>query len=206
MIFYNSVPPNLRFQIDDLEETWTFTNKFDFIYSRMMTGSFSDWPLVLNQAYQNLNPGGFIEIMDCIYPTKTDDDTFPENSMLRKWGELMLTGFAATGRPLDSALHSRELLEAAGFVNVVQADYKWPLNQWPKHERSKELGLWAFESLYWGIEGLSLAVFTRALRWTKEETMAFLVEVKKEIKDTKIHCYIPGRVIYGQRPMETPAA
>jgi len=28
------IPPNVTFQIDDLEEPWTFSNKFDFIYSK----------------------------------------------------------------------------------------------------------------------------------------------------------------------------
>lgn len=39
-----SLPPNLTFQIDDLEEHWDFTHTFDFIYSRTMTGSISKWP------------------------------------------------------------------------------------------------------------------------------------------------------------------
>jgi SAM-dependent methyltransferase len=37
------VPPNLRFETDDLEDHWTFKYKFDFIYSRMMTASFKNW-------------------------------------------------------------------------------------------------------------------------------------------------------------------
>jgi hypothetical protein len=38
------VPPNLTFEVDDLEAPWIFQDKFDFIYSRMMTGAFRDWP------------------------------------------------------------------------------------------------------------------------------------------------------------------
>lgn len=46
------VPPNVSFQVDDIEEPWTFRDKFDFLYARMMTGSFADWPKFFTQAYE----------------------------------------------------------------------------------------------------------------------------------------------------------
>lgn len=46
------VPPNVSFEIDDLEEPWTFSDKFDFIYSRMMTSSFADWPRFFGQSFE----------------------------------------------------------------------------------------------------------------------------------------------------------
>lgn len=39
------------------------------------------------------------------------------------------------------------------------------------------------------LEGLSMAIFTHALGWSKEEAEVFLVDVRKDIRDTKIHCY-----------------
>jgi hypothetical protein len=47
------VPPNLTFIIDDLEEDyWTCGANFDFIYSRMMTASFRDWPRFLASSFR----------------------------------------------------------------------------------------------------------------------------------------------------------
>jgi SAM-dependent methyltransferase len=46
------VPPNLSFQVDDLDGQWTFGHKFDFIYSRMMTASFEDWPRFFAQSFE----------------------------------------------------------------------------------------------------------------------------------------------------------
>lgn len=46
------VPPNARFEIDDLEEPWHFSEKFDYIHSRMMTGSFANWPRFFEQAFE----------------------------------------------------------------------------------------------------------------------------------------------------------
>jgi len=48
----HSVPPNVKFEIDDMEKPWTYTTKFDFIFSRMMTGSFSDWGVYLKQCFE----------------------------------------------------------------------------------------------------------------------------------------------------------
>jgi len=59
------VPPNVSFEIDDLEERWTFNEKFDFIHSRLMTGSFASFPAFFAQSFDALNSGGYIEV--CIF-------------------------------------------------------------------------------------------------------------------------------------------
>jgi hypothetical protein len=49
--------------------------------------------------------------------------------------------------------------------------------------------MWVFQNIEPGFEGLSMAVFTRGLGWSKEQTEVFLVGVRKDMKNTKIHCY-----------------
>jgi hypothetical protein len=51
--------------------------------------------------------------------------------------------------------------------------------------------MWMHENFSTGLSGLSMAVFTRGLGWTKEELEVFLVEVRKSMKNTKIHGYYP---------------
>lgn len=58
------VPPNCRFEVDDAEDEWVFGDKFDFIHSRYMSGSISDFPRIFATCYENLNPGGYIEFQD----------------------------------------------------------------------------------------------------------------------------------------------
>lgn len=48
----SSIPPNLSFEIDDLEASWTFREKFDLIHCRMMTGSFANWPKFFDRAFE----------------------------------------------------------------------------------------------------------------------------------------------------------
>lgn len=47
-----SVPPNISWFVDDLEEPWTFVSKFDMIYTRMLTGSIADWPKFFQQCFE----------------------------------------------------------------------------------------------------------------------------------------------------------
>jgi hypothetical protein len=48
----HSLPPNVTFEIDDAEETWTYSQKFDFVHARMMTGSFANVPKFFDQVYE----------------------------------------------------------------------------------------------------------------------------------------------------------
>lgn len=51
------------------------------------------------------------------------------------------------------------------------------------------VGMWMYENFSGGVQGLSMALFTRGLGWSAEEVEAFLVDVRKDMKDTKIHGY-----------------
>lgn len=47
----NFIPPNCRFEVDDINKEWTFPeNKFDFIHIRYMTGTVPDWTELLKKA------------------------------------------------------------------------------------------------------------------------------------------------------------
>lgn len=184
------VPPNLSFQVDDIEEPWTFSVKFDFIYSRMMTAGLASFPRFFEQSYENLTPGGWLELAD-ICPITSDDGTLKEGSAIHKWVNLLLEGTRAIGRPFDGAFKYKEQLEAQGFINVHEEVFKWPQNRWPKDKKYKELGIWTLENISTALHGLSAAVFTRVLQWSNEELDVLLAQVRNELKDTNIHSYWP---------------
>ena len=54
------VPPNTTFEIDDMEDEWTFQDdSFDYIHMRSLSGSFSDWDAILAQAYKWVSRVGY---------------------------------------------------------------------------------------------------------------------------------------------------
>lgn len=134
------IPPNVTFQVDDVEELWTFSHKFDFIYSRMMTASFTDWPKYLQQAFDALAPGGFMELADITFPIFSDDGSLTPDHALSKWSSLILEASRKAGRQCDSAKSYKRQMEDIGFTNCKEVVFKWPSNRWPKDKKIKEFG------------------------------------------------------------------
>ncbi|PGH11501.1 hypothetical protein AJ79_04876 [Helicocarpus griseus UAMH5409] len=195
------VPPNCSFEIDDLGKEWTWSRPFDYIFSRMMVGSFADFSHLATQAYQHLTPGGYLELIDGILPMASDDNTLRDGIALKKFSDLLIEASKNLGRPLDAANYHRETLLRAGFTGVTVHSYKWPTNRWPKDPKDKLVGLWTLANIGKSLEGLSMALFTRGLGWSKEKVAEFIKEVKRDFQDTKIHAYWPITVVYGQKPM-----
>lgn len=46
------MPPNVRFEIDDVEADWTYTSKFDYIHCRCMGNAIRDWPRLFRQVHE----------------------------------------------------------------------------------------------------------------------------------------------------------
>lgn len=46
------VPPNVRFEVDDVEADWTYHQPFDYIHCRCLGGAIRDWPRLVRQCYE----------------------------------------------------------------------------------------------------------------------------------------------------------
>ncbi|KAJ3456392.1 hypothetical protein MRS44_016415 [Fusarium solani] len=191
-------PPNVNFYVDDLEDDWTFSSKFDFIFSRFMTGSIRNWS-------SNLEPGGKLELMDIIYPLQSDDGTLKEEHPAYQWSVLLQEGFAGGGHPLNTALFYKDWLKDAGFVDIVEVKEKWPCSAWARDPKYKQIGMWAYENGVQALEPLSLAIFTRpkeagGLGWSIEELQLLLAGVRKDFKNLGIHMYWSIYSVYAKKP------
>ncbi|KAI8668465.1 hypothetical protein NCS55_00872700 [Fusarium keratoplasticum] len=196
------LPANLSFQVDDLEDEWTYSYKFDFIYGRMLVGSIGDWPKFFKQSFDNLNPGGWIECQDITFPAECDDGTLKKGSYIDQWSSLMIEATNVFGRGAQSAKKYKQQMIDAGFVNVTEVIYRWPTNRWPADSYYKELGFWCCHNIAGELSGLSMALFTRALGWSSEQVEVFLANVRTDMKDRRIHAWWPIHVVYGQKPEE----
>ncbi|EXJ92136.1 hypothetical protein A1O3_00686 [Capronia epimyces CBS 606.96] len=199
------VPPNVRFEVADVERPWTFSYEFDFIFSRMMTGAISNWKQLIQRCFDNLSPGGFFELQDISFNLRSDDGTLSEDSALAKWAAYMLHASVNVGSPLNSVESVKSLMIDAGFVDVVQHRYYWPQNSWPADPKLKKIGIWTYHDFTCSLSGISMALFTRGLGWTVPELETFLIDVRKDMKNTSIHAYWPMFAISGKKP-DHPAA
>ncbi|KAF2261391.1 S-adenosyl-L-methionine-dependent methyltransferase [Lojkania enalia] len=195
-----NVPPNLSFEVDDLEKDWTFSRNFDFIHCQLMIGAFQDWSRFCRQAFENLEDGGYLEVHDIDFVIKCDDGSLPTNSALVRWHNYMHDAASKAGFPLDAISHVPAMMENAGFTDIVATPIKWPINTWPKDPRFKEIGRWVMENFIWGCESMSLALFTRALGWSADEVRVFMASVRADLRNRRLHAYWNFWVIYGRRP------
>ncbi|KAF5972063.1 methyltransferase [Fusarium bulbicola] len=181
------VPPNCRFEIDDLEDDWTFKHQFDFIFIRSMIASFKSWPDIFSKAFESLEPGGYIEVQDNVYPLASDDDTI-HNTDILMWTEFMVNAADKIGRSITVASKFKPMLADAGFIDIREIKKKIPMNRWPKDPRYKALGTWSSHMLRSGLEGISMGLLTK-LGLTGDEVHVLLAEVRRDLLNTKIHGY-----------------
>ncbi|OBR02190.1 TAM domain methyltransferase [Colletotrichum higginsianum IMI 349063] len=197
------VPPNCSFELDDVEKEWTWKEPFDFIFFRNMIASFKSWPDMIAKAYENLEPGGYIELQDNMFPLFCQDGTMSEDYLPLKWTNLLVEATEKLGRPVTVAASFKQMLEDAGFVDVEEKKRMWPINPWPKDEKLRELGSWSLESAMSGIEAVSLGLFTRVLDWSPEETRVFCAYVRNEHRKIGVHAYYDVYGVWGRKPEKT---
>jgi hypothetical protein len=103
---------------------------------------------------------------------------------------MIVAGSEKSGRSWTNAAHYKRWMEEIGFEEVVEKHFYWPTNTWAKGRYFKQLGMYVQEDLLIGLEGMSLKVMG-VIGWSAEQVWPFLEEVRKDIKDTSIHAYIP---------------
>ncbi|RYO95785.1 hypothetical protein DL763_003565 [Monosporascus cannonballus] len=164
------VPTNCDFVIDDATQEWSFHQRFDYIHSRALTMGIADWDKFVDQAYNYLQPGGFLELQGL-------DDSVKEGSALWTWGRKIQVVCETLGIDVAASLKHDDRMRQRGFqkVNMARKD------------------------LYEGIDGISKKLFLMAGD-SEEEVDAFIARCKEEVMDPTIHVCMPLDVIWGQRP------
>lgn len=198
------VGPNCRFDVDDFEQEWTFgSERFDMVHGRFLMGSISSHANLYKKIYDSLKPGGWFEIVELECGTFSDDGTVAPDSPSNKWWAWLEEAFDKIGKPIPKIDAFPGLFEDAGFTNVRSRMVKRPVNDWPKDPRMKEIGRYSCLNFLEGLEGFTMAPFTRVLGWTPEEAQVLIAQVRKETVTRKFHGWQKGVVCYGQRPLST---
>jgi SAM-dependent methyltransferase len=184
------VPPNCEFLIDDCEQDWIFHHQFDYIHTRALVAAVKDWDRFFEQAYANLKPGGYLECQDVAFPIRClDPGVTAENSPLIRWSELFIEAAKKIGVDGTGPRHFTPKLRNAGFVNVNLKMHKWPVGKWAKGAKFKLLGRYVYEDLMDWLPSSSLRLFTRVLKWSREELEVFLSQCRAEARRKDRHYY-----------------
>ncbi|KAF6812090.1 methyltransferase [Colletotrichum sojae] len=185
------VPPNVKFEIDDVESTWVGEKKFDYIFCRYMACSIRDWPRLVRNIYNNLNPGGWAEFEDVSVEYYSDDGSYTPEHATYVWNKALVKALKDMGRePSPGPQLEGWVREHGGFDRVCHEQIKCPIGLWPKDEHFKEVGMINVASIIEGLEGFSLRVLCGVLGRTKEEVLVELASVRKELKTNAFHALL----------------
>lgn len=197
------VPPNLKFEIEDCTQEWTFRqDTYDFVHMRILIGSISDWSALFNEAYKTLKPGGWVESLETSPHVLSDDGSVGEGSAMSQWGNIYVDAGKKIGRSftiLDDDIQ-RKCMEEAGFVDIRTIDGKAPIGSWPRDKKLKEIARFSQAALFADIEGYVLFMANQVLGWTKEEVTVYCARLRQEIRSGQPHPYYKYRVAYGRKP------
>ena len=123
------IPPNCRFEVDDYEAPWSYSQPFDFIHGRELEGFVRDYDHLFTQALTNLKPNGWFEIASIEVISTSDDGTHHKAKCLMEAVENMHTAANEFGKSMTTVNTWKSRMEKAGFVNVHEDIYKvYPLS------------------------------------------------------------------------------
>ncbi|KAL8928918.1 MAG: hypothetical protein Q9172_000670, partial [Xanthocarpia lactea] len=185
------VPDNVRFEIDDCEaKFWTWPeNYFDYIHSRFMIASIGNWASMIRKAYKHIKPGGYFELQELDCRFVSDDNTLLDSHNLTYWSHLITEAATKYNRPIPRYTDYLHWFEKAGFTDIRQVIFKCPTNPWPKNKILKEVGKFQLLAQTGGLEGVSLGLLTRGLKWKAEEVKVLMAKIRPELRDRAIHSY-----------------
>jgi SAM-dependent methyltransferase len=221
------VPPNLKFYVDDFEQPWEFGDgeKFDMIHWRSLCGSTGDWPKLYKRAYNNLKPGGYLEVQEYDAWVFSDDDKpLVKAPWTLDWVSKLSEVSTQFQKPLNVGRFQKQWMVDAGFEGVdeliVKVSHRHlsflftvlmsrllqvPIGTWAKDAKLKELG--GFERVHMteSVEAHSMALFTRVLGYSLDQANVLFSMVRRDFNDRSLHLYTVYRFIYGRRPESDPA-
>ncbi|KAL9000018.1 MAG: hypothetical protein Q9169_001263 [Polycauliona sp. 2 TL-2023] len=197
---YDRVPPNVRFEVDNVEEDWTYHQPFDFIHCRMMGNAIRDWPRLNRQCFEHTRPGGWVEFIDLDLTWTSPDGSLNESHASKKFNNEFIRASREANIESCPGLYLEGWMKDAGFKDVKAERFIWPVGTWPKDKHLKEVGAWNYLQIMEGLEAFTYALFTRNLGMSKAEVEVICANIRKEIKNPKMHAMFHLHVAYGQKP------
>ncbi|KAJ4863115.1 methyltransferase domain-containing protein [Trichoderma breve] len=199
------VPPNCIFHIEDAQLEWTYPPEhFDFIHIRALYGSISDWSELYKQAFTAMKPGGWIEDFEFNITLMSDVPEVRDDPkhIFKRWSEVFTEAGERMGRTLliGTGGQMRKLMQEAGFINVVEKNYKVPSGKWSSDPVLKEVGAYNLAFLDESLEGFALFMLKEIMDWDYIEVQVFVSEMRKAINNPKIRPYYILTNVFARKP------
>ncbi|KDN72361.1 putative methyltransferase domain-containing protein [Colletotrichum sublineola] len=168
------VPPNVKFEVDDVESPWLYpANHFDYIHSRHTVMAIKDWPVLFQRSFEHLKAGGWIELQEIHHcPMSASRNPLSAAHPVAQYWGYVSQGLSNLGIDLNAAAGSRlpNMMREAGFINMTERVFHVPIGTWPRNRVLKTVGMYWRTILLDGLQAIALGPFTRGLQWSAEQT------------------------------------
>ena len=105
--------------------------------------------------------------------------------------EYVNTMAGATKYSFLTPMFYKQMMEDVGFEDIKEVRHELPMNSWPKEKLQKEIGICTLLFLDLTLERHAMRAMTRN-GMTKEEVIALACAARKDLRNRRIHGYIPG--------------
>lgn len=159
----------MRFFVEDAAGDWA-DDDLDYVHTRCTAGCWADMrSQVVQQAFDKLRPGGYLETQEMDpYITSDDGTVTPEHGFFQWVAEMNRVSNLA-GRPCHITPDLRQWYADAGFVDVEERVIKVPINGWHPDPEWRIIGQMWQRMILDGISGVCRAYFSRVEGKTIEE-------------------------------------
>lgn len=86
----------------------------------------------------------------------------------------------------------QDAFRKAGFVDICEKEYKWPIGPWARDQKYKEAGTVNYQHWMSGMEGWAmwlLCKFGAPEPWTQDEVIVYVAKLRAELQNSKYHVY-----------------
>ncbi|KAK4043338.1 hypothetical protein C8A01DRAFT_43655 [Parachaetomium inaequale] len=176
------IPPNLDFQVDDLNSPSTFpSNYFDLVHSRMMAGGIhaNRWMNYLNDILRVLRPGGWCQMVEIYFNAQSDNGTLTSNHALQVWSQSYMQSIQPAKDP-RAPLRLQNWMTQAGFVEVESRLLTLPLSGWSTDPRDNAIGTANQANVHRLMSSLSVFPFAHALNMTNTDIQLLVAQARSE--------------------------
>ncbi|KAH8674129.1 S-adenosyl-L-methionine-dependent methyltransferase [Xylariales sp. PMI_506] len=195
-----NAPPNITFLKDDAEGEWLYPQKFDYVHFRLVFTCFDNPKKVMQEAFNSMNPGAWIEFHDGDAGNVLSPDGDISHLAFPRLFRTMVSGTKIlVGRDIGVVPYYKEWMEQVGFVNVREHKIRSPWSPWSKDPKENLVGRYMQRNC---LDGALLATWKMltAAGLSTEEAKQLIEQAKQEVLDINNRFYIIFYVVYGQKP------
>lgn len=197
------IPHNVLWRIDDIQNTeWApGYSSANFIHMRSVICTLSRHEEVLESAFRNLKPGGWVEFQDLSSNIECDDGTVKADHPMLTFMSLLRHHFAPAHHwNLDLPQNLPPILQRIGFTNISIRRHKVPLGAWAREQKQRELGLFMSQHVLWQFVKAILIKWPDMGLPSKSEADLLQADVRRALDNPQIHAFMPWISVWAQKP------